>query len=185
MNMKKLKSFAIILALFGFTGSIFAQPVSYTFSGFGGGLPSSAAKLSASDENTSQRIIIEDENEDDSDNDYDYYDEPKVSKKKNVALITTYVVLGVVVVAGVVFGTIYMTNESAKCCETTTDSLIQGCGEGCGESCSEACSQSMSEACSASMDEACSSSTSSSECSTTELTTLFTGGLNVLPVFIP
>ncbi len=183
--MKKFKSFAIILALFGFTGSIFAQPVSYTFSGFGGGLPSSAAKLSASDENTSQRIIIEDEYEDDSDNDYDYYDEPKVSKKKNVALITTYVVLGVVVVAGVVFGTIYMTNESAKCCETTTDSLIQGCGEGCGESCSEACSQSMSEACSASMDEACSSSTSSSECSSTELTTLFTGGLNVLPVFIP
>ena len=35
------------------------------------------------------------------DYDYDYYDEPKVSKKKNVALITTYVVLGVVVVAGI------------------------------------------------------------------------------------
>ena len=183
MNMKKLKSFAIILALFGFTGSIFAQPVSYTFSSFGGGLPSSAAKLSASDENTSQRIIIDDDSDDDYD--YDYYDEPKVSKKKNVALITTYVVLGVVVVAGIVFGTIYMTNESAKCCETGMNNLFEGCAEGCGESCSEACSESISEACSASMSEACSSSTSSTECSTTELTTIFAGGLNVLPVFIP
>ena len=57
----KFKTFAIILALFGFSASLFAQPVSYSFSSFGGGLPSSAKKVSFSanaDTVTSQRIIV-------------------------------------------------------------------------------------------------------------------------------
>ena len=62
----KIKTFAIILALFGFSASLFAQPVTYSFSSFGGGLPSSAARVSlaADNETTQQRIIIEDDDDD-------------------------------------------------------------------------------------------------------------------------
>ena len=194
----KFKTFVLILALSCFSASLFAQPVGYSFSGFGGGLPGSATKIStaslaakSNNETTSQRIIIGEENEPEEENDYDYYDEPKVNKSKNAALITTYIVLGVVVVAGVFFGTVYMTNQSAQCCETGANGFFEGCAEGCGESCSEGCDEAISEACAASMegacDEACSSSTSSSsaECSETTLNTLLTGGFNLIPVFIP
>ena len=64
----KLKSFALVLALFGFSASLFAQPVTYSFSSFGGGLPSSAKKLSAgatNDTATSQRIIVDEDEEED------------------------------------------------------------------------------------------------------------------------
>jgi len=66
----KIKQFAIVLAFFGFSLSLFAEPVTYSFSGFGGGLPSSATRLSlAADSDTSQqRIIVED----DEDNNYNY-----------------------------------------------------------------------------------------------------------------
>ena len=195
MLMKKLKSFAIITALFCFTASLFAQPVTYSFSGFGGGLPSSVSKISAaglaiagaSGDTTSQRIIVDDNDTDD--DDYNYYDEPKVNNSKKAALITTYVVLGVIVVAGVVLGTVYMSNESAKCCESGANGFIDGCAESCGEDCAEGCTQAASEACAESMagacDEACASSSDSVECTTSTLSSIFAGGLNILPVFIP
>lgn len=192
----KFKTFAIILALFGFSASLFAQPVSYSFSSFGGGLPSSAKKVSFSanaDTVTSQRIIVEDSDEVDTDTDsdsdydsenyYDYSDEPTVNKNKKTAIIITSVVVGIVVVAGIAFGTYYLASESGKCCETTTDNLVEGCGQGCGE----ACGQSMGEACSSSSSQACSSSSTSSttSCDTSSLGSIFASGLSILPIYVP
>lgn len=179
----KLKTFATILALFCFSASLFAQPVTYSFSGFGGGLPASAKKVAATrlsdtDTATAERIIIsEDDSEDSNDKEYDYYDEPKVNKSKKAALITTYVVIGVVVAAGIVVGAVYLSNESAQCCESTSQNLADGCAEGCGEAMGEACGKSMSES--------CSSSSSSANCSTKSFEALLAGNFTLLPVFVP
>ena len=188
----KFKHFAIILALFCFSTSLFAEPVKYSFSSFGGGLPSSAARITyaANDETTQQRIIIEedeDESDDDYDYDYDYSDEPTVKKGKKAGLIITYAVVGAVVIAGIAVGAYALTNESANCCATVSDNLIEGCAEGCGEECGrecgDACSQSMSEACSASMNDACNSSTT--ECTTNSITSILANGLKLMPVYVP
>lgn len=182
----KFKTFALILALFGFSTSLFAQPAAYSFSSFGGGLPASAKKLSSSETATSQRIIVDDDDEDDyynddNDYDYDYSDEPTVKRGRSAGLIATYVVVGIVVVAGIAFGTYYLASESGKCCETTTESVIQGCGEGCGEACGEAIGQSCAESSSTT----CESSSSSTECSST-IAGLFAGnGLTLLPIYVP
>lgn len=191
----KFKQLAIILALFGFSTYLFAEPVKYSFSSFGGGLPSSAARVSlaANDDNTQQRIIIEDDDEDDYDYDYDYSDEPTVKKGKQTGLIITYVVVGVVAVAGIAIGAYYLTNESANCCATTLDNMAQGCGEECGKECGSACNQSMDDACSSSMNNACSSSSSqgcsssssSSSCSTTSISGLLANGIQIIPVYVP
>lgn len=194
MNMK-IRTFAILLALFGFSTSLFAQPAAYSFSSFGGGLPASAKKLSSNDTATSQRIIVDDDDDDDYynkdyDYDYDYSDEPTVKKGKSAALIATYIVVGVVVVAGIAFGTYYLASESGKCCESVTENMIEGCGEGCGEACGEglgqACSDSSSSACSSSSSTTtCDTGSSSSDCSST-LIGLFTGnGLSLLPIYVP
>ena len=189
----KFKHFAIILALFCFSVSLFAEPVKYSFSSLGGGLPSSAARVSlaADSETTQQRIIIAEDDEDDDNDyndrnyDYDYPDEPTVKKGKKTGLIITYVVVGVVVVAGIAVGAYYFTNESANCCATVSDNLMEGCAEGCGEECGrecgDACSQSASEACSASMNDACNSSTSSTECTTN----ILSGGFQLIPIYVP
>lgn len=177
---KKIKLFAVILALFGFSASLFAEPVTYSFSGFGGGLPSSAAKVSkySSSDTPQQTIIVED----DEDYDYDYSDEPTVKKGKSTALIITYVVIGVVVVAGIAVGAYYLTNSSADCCATATDNFIEGCGQGCGES----CSASMDEACASSVNEACSSSSSSSTtCSSQSLGNMIVNGFELIPIYVP
>lgn len=177
----KIKTFVIITALLSFSTSLFAKPVLYSFSGFGGGLPSSASVVSygAESETTSQQIILNDyEDEEDS---YDYYDEPSVSKSKKAALITTYIVLGAVVVGGIVFGSVYLSNESAQCCESASDNLMEGCAQGCGESCGQSCGDSLSQACSDSMSEACSESVT---CETDSLS-LLSGGFNLIPVFVP
>ena len=183
----KLKYFAIILALFGFSASLFAEPVKYSFSSFGGGLPSSAARLSlaADDGSTQQRIIIEDDEDDTNDYNHDYSDEPTVKKGKSAGLIVTYVVVGVVVVAGVALGAYYLTNETANCCATSIDNMAQGCGEECGKQCSDACADSMSEACSASMNDACSSSANSTTCTTTSISNMFANGIQLIPIYVP
>lgn len=197
----KIKSFALILALFGFSASLFAQPVTYSFSSFGGGLPSSAKKVSlgASDTATSQRIIIEDDDDlvepEPSTDDYYNYPEQTTTKTKkttNAGTIAAYVVLGVAVVAGIAVGTYYFSTSSGKCCESATEGMIEGCSEGCAESCSksctDACADSMAEACSASAEDACSSSTSSVTCEPTSATLagLFTGsGLSLIPIYVP
>ena len=183
----KFKHFAIILALFGFSASLFAEPVKYSFSGFGGGLPSSAARVSfaANDDTNQQRIIIEDDEDDDYDYDYDYSDEPSVKKGKTAGLIVTYVVVGVVVTAGIIVGAYYLTNESANCCATVTENMAQGCGEECGNECGDACSKSMSDACSSSMNDACSSSTSSSSCTTNSIGNVLANGIQLIPIYVP
>ena len=193
----KFKHFALILALFGFSASLFAQPATYSFSGFGGGLPSSAARVSmgASETTTSQRIIIADDDDIDEDEqtpDYDYKDEPTVNKHKKTGLIVTYIVLGVVVTAGIAVGAYYLTNESANCCSTLSQNLAEGCAEGCGESCgessSEACASSSSDACSSSSSSgsSCSSSSgSSSTCTTSNISSIFTNGLQLIPIYVP
>lgn len=191
----KFKHFALILALFGFSASLFAQPATYSFSGFGGGLPSSAARVSmgASETTTSQRIIVADDDEiieeEEQTPDYDYKDEPTVNKHKKTGLIVTYVVLGVVVTAGIVVGAYYLTNESANCCSTLSENLAQGCAEGCGESCGEACGESSSDACSSSSSSgsSCSSSSgsSSSTCTTSNISSIFTNGLQLIPIYVP
>ncbi len=192
----KFKHFALILALFGFSASLFAQPATYSFSSFGGGLPSSAARVSmAASETTTQRIIVADDDEEDEapDYDYDYKDEPTVNKHKKTGLIVTYVVLGVVVTAGICIGAYYLTNESANCCSTLSDNLAEGCAEGCGESCGEAsgdaCVSSSSDACSSSSssESACSSSssTSSSSCTTESIGNVLVNGFQLIPIYVP
>ena len=181
MNMK-FKHFALILAFLGFSSSLFAEPVTYSFSSFGGGLPSSAARVSmaASDSSTQQRIIVEDE-EDDNYN-YDYSDEPTVKKNKKTGLIITYVVIGVVVTAGIIVGAYYLTNESANCCSTLTDNFLEGCGEGCGE----ACGASMEDACASSINESCSSSTgSTTSCTSKSMGDILVNGLQLIPIYVP
>jgi len=183
MNMK-YKTFVIIATLLCFSASLFAKPITYSFSAFGGGLPSSAKLTKASDNsgNTVERIIIteEDEIEETEEAPDFYYDEPEVKKSKKVALITTYVVLGVVVVAGIAFGATYLSNESAQCCEESSDEFFQNCGDGCAEGCGEA----IGESCGESLSQSCSESTSSS-CTTNTLSSMFNGGLKLIPVFIP
>lgn len=188
----KFKHFALILALFGFSASLFAQPATYSFSGFGGGLPSSAARVSmgASETTTSQRIIIADDDEiieEEQTPDYDYKDEPTVNKHKKTGLIVTYVVLGVVVTAGIVVGAYYLTNESANCCSTLSENFAQGCAEGCGESCGEACGESSSDACASSSSEACSSSSTSetTTCTTESIGNILKNGFQLIPIYVP
>lgn len=187
----KFKHFALILALFAFSSSLFAQQTAYSFSSFGGGLPSSAARVSmgASETTTSQRIIVADDDEiieEEQTPDYDYKDEPTVNKHKKTGLIVTYVVLGVVVTAGIVVGAYYLTNESANCCSNLSESLAQGCGEGCGESCGESCSESSSDACASSSSEACSSSsTSETTCTTESIGNILANGFQLIPVYVP
>lgn len=194
----KFKHFALILALFAFSSSLFAQQTAYSFSSFGGGLPSSAKKVSmstgAKKKTDTQRIIVEDYDEDydyedetEETPDYDYQDEPKVNKHKKTGLIVTYVVLGVVVTAGIVVGAYYLTNESANCCSNLSESLVQGCGEGCGESCGESCSDSSSDACASSSSEACSSSSTSetTTCTTESIGNILANGFQLIPVYVP
>lgn len=187
----KFKHFTLVLALFAFSSSLFAQQVTYSFSGFGGGLPSSAARVSmaASDTVTSQRIIVadDDEIEEEQEPDYKYKDEPTVNKNKKTRLIVTYVVLGAVVTAGIAVGAYYLTNESADCCSTIVDNFAEGCAEGCGESCGESCSDSSSEACSSSSSEACSSSSSSetTSCTTESIGNILKNGFQLIPIYVP
>ena len=214
MNMK-FKHFALILALFAFTASLFAQPATYSFSSFGGGLPSSAARVSmaaGAKKATTERIIVADdedyedyenyEEDDDETPDYNYSDEPKVNKHKKTGLIVTYVVLGVVVTAGIIVGAYYLTNESANCCAEVTDNLFKGCGEGCGEACGEttadACSSSSSNSScgssssssscgsSSSSSSSCSSSSgsSSSDCSSS-IGNVLANGFQLIPIYVP
>lgn len=187
----KLKQFAIILALFCFSASLFAEPVKYSFSSFGGGLPSSAARLSlaADDDSSQQRIIIQDDEDEDDDYYYDTSDEPTVNKGKKTALIITYTVIGVVAIAGIAIGAYYLTNSSADCCATLVDNSIEGCAQGCGEECerdcSDACADSMSDACSSSMNDACSSSTNSSSCTTNSISNILANGIQIIPIYVP
>lgn len=181
MSMKnKIKLFAIILAFFSFSASLFAEPVTYSFSSFGGGLPSSAAKVAmySGADTTQQKIIVED----DEDYDYDYSDEPTVNNKKSTGLIITYVVVGLVVVAGIAVGTYYLTSSSSNCCSEMTDNFIEGCSEGCGES----CSASMDEACASSVNEACSSgSGSNTTCTSQSIGNMLINGFELIPIYVP
>ena len=191
MNMK-LKTICIALALFSFSTYTFAKPATYSFSGFGGGLPSSATRISASDDSdvpTKQRIIVEDDETEDT-NTSD--EEPSVNKNKKGARIATYVILGAVVTAGIVVGAIYLSSESADCCSSASDSMMKGCGEGCSESCNksmeDACSESVSEACSSSSNSSsCNSSSGNStvDCSSSSINALMQGNVALIPVFIP
>ena len=181
----KLKTFIVLIILSAFSASLFAKPVTYSFSGFGGGLPASAR--AGADTATSKKIIIEDD-EDSSDDydDYDYYNDEqtnKNNKSSKTALVITGVVIGLVAVAGVVYGTYYFSSQSGECCAEFTDSAIQGCGEGCGE----ACEQSTEQACEEAISSACSSSasSSSSSCETASIGALFENGLQIIPIFIP
>ena len=180
MLMKRnLKLFAIILALFSFSASLFAESVTYSFSSFGGGLPSSAARVSmAATDTTQQRIIVEDGDEDTT---YDYSDEPKTKKGKNAGLIVTYVIVGVVITAGIIVGAYYLTDSSVNCCASATESILEGCGEGCGE----ACAASMDEACATSMNEACASSGENVTCSGQSIGSLLVNGFELIPIYVP
>ena len=188
MNMK-FKSIIAVLVLSGFSVSVFAQPVTYAFSSFGGGLPSSArvasGKLGADTPQTKQ-IIIEDDDEQD---DIYYDDEPTVKKNKDVALITAGVVVGVLAVAAIVYGSIYFSSQSGDCCQSATDNLAEGCFEGCGEECGKgceaSCDQAVDEACSAAISESCSSSSNNVECNTSSIAALIENGFQIIPVFVP
>ncbi len=191
----KFKTIIAVLVLSAFSSYLFAEPLTYAFSSFGGGLPSSAKLASTSkapsfslgtDSPESQRIIIEDDSEQD---DTYYDDEPTVNKNKNVALITAGVVLGALALAGIIYGTVYFSTSSGDCCQSATDNMMEGCAEGCGEECGKecgsGCDEAMDQACSSAAEDACSSSSSDVNCSTSSLGTILKNGFQIIPVFIP
>lgn len=123
---KKIFAITSILALFSFTSLLYAQEVStYSFSGFGGGLPSSATivEATATPENLS-----------------DSTDE----KKTNKVLITTLIVGGVIVVGGLILVATVSTESGKKVMEECFGECMTNCMEGSIDFCSplfdEACS---------------------------------------------
>lgn len=177
----KLKKLGMIFALIGFSASIFAEPVTYSFSGFGGGLPSSASvykpnKLST----TTTQIIIDDDSYDDYEDydDYESQDSSSNKKRNNKAnnnansLVSTFIIGGIIIATGILVGSAYLSGESAECCQVGTEEFFNGCFEGMSEECGEM----IGEACAEAIVDSCSS---------TSLSALFGNGLRILPIYVP
>lgn len=176
----KLKTIALVLALFGFSNYVFAKPVTYAFSSFGGGLPSSATKVLAADSDTpsTQRIIVEEDDDDDIFQE-DRSDEPTVKKGKKGAVIATYVVLGVLVTAGIIVGSIYLANESGKCLDDASESCAKGCSQGCSDSSAE-CGNDLGKSCA----DSSKNSGSNIKCSSDTIG-LAGNGISLIPIYVP
>ncbi len=117
--MKRITKLLCLCSIFlSFSFTVFGQPL-YKFSGFGGGLPSSAMRVSADDDSLTQDLDDElKENE-------GKPKKEKMSPKKKAIIITASVIGGVVVIGGIAIGTYFLINETSKCCE----SAAQGCAE--------------------------------------------------------
>lgn len=130
--MNKLsKVFAASIVLLGFNVCLFAKPSSYQYSGFGGGLPSSAIELTA-DEGTDLDSI-------NTDLESSSKEKEPWSPTKKALVITASVVGGVLVIGGIVVGGIFLKQTMTECCE--------GLGSSCSESCSKGISDSISQSC--------------------------------------
>ena len=175
MNFKKI---GLCIALTSFTLTLFAQPVTYSFSSFGGGLPSSIQVAQSPVQNVDYgpgSIIIEEDTDEYISDEETTKKNTKTTKKKDSdsGLIALYIIGGLVLATGIIVGSLYFTNESSECCQASSDALCEGCSEGLGEFCAE------------SLTETCASSADSSECATQITGALFGNGLSLLPIFIP
>lgn len=129
---------------------------SVAFSGFGGGLPSSAVPLSAEEDE-----IIRENSE----------DAEKSSGRSKGCKIATWVAVGVVgtiAVGGLIF---YLTvRASSSCADDCFDSFCSDffdkCGSDCADSMGESCGDSMSE-----------------DCNSSSVINTFQSG--IIPVFVP
>lgn len=174
----KSRSLTTLIVFLTFSASIFASPVTYSFSSFGGGLPSSVNKVAANSQSNipnSKRIIIED---DDSDitTPQNTYPQKQTSKKQEnqsscANTLTTCLVGGVILAAGIYFSSVYFTAETSECCQYAFDGFTQECSEQLGEACAEV------------LIESCTSDTA--ECSTELVKFLFGNGLKILPIYVP
>lgn len=129
---KLLKTITVTCILLGFNVCIFAKPAAYQYSGFGGGLPSSAIELTADEETDLDSINTD-------------LEAPAAPEKepwsptKKALVITASVVGGILVIGGTVAGVIFLKQTMTECCE--------GLGSSCSESCSKGLSDSISQSC--------------------------------------
>lgn len=119
----KLKSIIAVLAIFSFSSLMFAaEPVTYTFSGFGGGLPSSATQT----------------------------DPDKLSSSRSstdTTLLTSAIVGGVLVATGIVVVAVLTKTTNGQCYQDAASACADGFAEECGSNLADACTDSLIESC--------------------------------------
>ncbi len=120
---KKIFAITSILTLFSFSSLLYAQEVStYSFSGFGGGLPSSATivEATAAPENLSASTAV---------------------KETSKVLITSLIVGGVIVVGGIVLVATMSTEGGKEFMAECAGETIEQCMEDCMEETIDVCIQ--------------------------------------------
>lgn len=174
----KPRNLITLVVFLTFSASIFASPVTYSFSSFGGGLPSSVNRVAANSQSKvpdSRRIIIEDDNTDITTPQNTTPQKQTNKKQEKISscstTATTCLVGGIILAAGIYFSSVYFTAETSECCQIAFDSFTQECSEEIGEACAEA------------LVESCTSDTA--ECSTELVNFLFGNGLKILPIYVP
>ncbi|MCR5437204.1 MAG: hypothetical protein K6E97_09090 [Treponema sp.] len=139
-----LKCSVFMLVMMAFGINVFARPADYSYSGFGGGLPSSVVQLDEelTDEELQTELLRKEQ----------IAKREKAKKTTKIVLITVGVVGGVVLVAACVAGCVALANGSEECCSEASNNMCSGCGDemskSCADSTSDACSSSASEGCS-------------------------------------
>lgn len=135
---KFFKTFALSILAFTLAERLSAAPASYTFSSFGGGLPSSATQIT---EYSSEDFIIDDdfeieveENEEQTPSGTENSKKNKKTKKqtpksekKDKAIITASIVGAVVLSAAVIAVTVVCVTEGETCCRENASDVCQDC----------------------------------------------------------
>lgn len=122
----KFKSIIALTAILSFSALLFAeQPVTYTFSGFGGGLPSSATQTDPDKLSSS-------------------------SSSSSASLLTTAIVGGVLIATGIVVVAVLTKTTNGQCYSDAANACADGFAEECGNNLADACTDSMIESCNSS-----------------------------------
>lgn len=130
------KAVISVLVLSAFGTVISAQSPVYNFSAFGGGLPSSATLMAASE---SPSPDLSDSSTDELDKELNDYlgkkQKEKMDPKKKAIIITASVAGGILVIGGIVLGGYLLKQQMTKCAESAT----QECAESLGDSITQSC----------------------------------------------
>lgn len=125
---KGFKLLAAIIALFSITFAVSAESTSYVFSGFGGGLPSSAQMVTEDTLSPDDVTLMS----------------TTRSGGTSAGKVVLIVVGGIVVTALVVVGCIWLYNGVSDCTSDLSSGCGNACGDACGDALSSACSDSLS-----------------------------------------
>lgn len=126
---RSIKLICLCSILLSFSFCVAAQPL-YQFSGFGGGLPSSAIKLSAEDNSTLSEELDKELEE------LTNQPKEKMPAKKKAIIITASVIGGLVIIGGLAVGGYFLKTEISKCCQSATEDCAQ---QTCQNSTQQAC----------------------------------------------